>query len=342
MNLNFFFKLKEIPKSNVWLIISLFLTVIQSYIILYSSINILQIQHLDMMKHIYIAILIYFTIMSFLRWTSKNPIFYSFTWLEIVSVIPSWILILFFYNDFYDVPGAIFYKSAIFLRFIPLITILLEEKSFYLKEHYPIFFYKMITYVSISIITFLFAGGVLMSFLYNQYFTKEKENRINQLQNLIKIYNLTELNKLYPKWILKIEHNVQGKLYEIYYYDKELIKKTLIPNVHFTYIQGKHPSEGIYVSFIDLITNKNYLELIYLITSIVMLNCIFLILRHYYKKFIFDPLEKANSVIELRLKGEEIESIDLESLHVSEQDNEIIKLIRNIDKLYNDLREPYN
>jgi len=331
--------IKEIPQNNLILVLSLFIILIQTFIIFYTSISIPTFFELELLKIIYIAILIYFTIISILRLISKNPIFKPYLAIDIFSIIPSWILVIFFYDQFYETTGAIFLKGSIFLRLIPLIQILLEEKTFYLKDQYPIFFNRMISTISISSILFIFSGGILTSFLYNEYLKKEKENRINQIQNLIKTYELIEIPTKIPNWIIKIEQNQQGKLYEIYYINKNLLQDSLIPNIHFVYLQGKNPSEGLLISFLDLYKNKNYLELIYLITSYLMLGCLYFILRYYYKKYVFYPIEKINTVLELRLMGEDIQQTDLFYTKEKIPFDEIQILIQKIDELYHKLTE---
>jgi hypothetical protein len=154
--LSFYQKLKEIHSSNLLLVISLFVALIQIYLILYTSITFLPIFELELYKFIYIIILIYMTIISFLRFITLNPLFKTYWMIEIVSVLPSWILIIFYYHQFYDLTGAIYFKGTIFLRLIPIIQILIEEKTFYLREHYPIFFNKMMNTVGLSIIFFSF------------------------------------------------------------------------------------------------------------------------------------------------------------------------------------------
>jgi len=337
--LSFYQKLKEIHSSNLLLVISLFVALIQIYLILYTSITFLPIFELELYKFIYIIILIYMTIISFLRFITLNPLFKTYWMIEIVSVLPSWILIIFYYHQFYDLTGAIYFKGTIFLRLIPIIQILIEEKTFYLREHYPIFFNKMMNTVGLSIIFFLFSGGIFTSYLYTEYLTKEKENRLIQVQNLTKSYPLQELYKQVPGWILKIEQNQQGKYYEIYYYDKSFVQNHLIPNIHFVYAQGKDPSEGIFVSFIDLYKNKNYLEIIYLTTSFIITAVLSILLRYYYKTYVFLPIEKANIVLDLRLSGEEIPFIDLSFIRKDQGYDEILNLIKKIDLLYHKLLE---
>ncbi|GIX42543.1 MAG: hypothetical protein KatS3mg129_2276 [Leptospiraceae bacterium] len=337
-----FQKIRELPENNLILVISLFVTIIQITIIIYTTIFFIPIYQLEFLKIVYTILLIYFTIISLLRIISKNSIFRSFMAIDFFSILPSWILIIFFYNEFYELTGAIFFKGLIFLRLIPLLQILMEEKTFYLRKHHPVFFNKMISIVSISTIFFIFSGGILTSYLYNEYLKKEKENRINQITNLIKTFPLNELPQKIPNWILKIEQNQLGKLYEIYYIDKSFLNSSLIPNMHFTYLPGKNPTEGLLISFIDLYRNKNLLELVYLITSFLMLGCIYFILRYYYIKYVFLPIEKINTVIELRLKGEDVPYTDLTFIQRSNEYNEINQLISNIDALYKMLTELEN
>ncbi len=183
------------------------------------------------------------------------------------------------------------------------------------------------------------SGGIFTSYLYTEYLTKEKENRLIQVQNLTKSYPLQELYKQVPGWILKIEQNQQGKYYEIYYFDKSFVQNYLIPNIHFAYVQGKDPSEGIFVSFIDLYKNKNYLEIIYLTTSFIITAVLSILLRYYYKTYVFLPIEKANIVLDLRLSGEEIPHIDLSFIRKDQGYDEILNLIKKIDLLYHKLLE---
>ncbi|MCS7205070.1 MAG: hypothetical protein NZ853_05190 [Leptospiraceae bacterium] len=331
-------KFRELPENNLSLILSLILNIIQLTIVIYTSVFILPISYLEALKWFFLFNLILLTLESLVKLLSQNKLFRSYSKLELLSSLPSWILIIFFPENFYDAPGVLLIKGMLFLRLFPLLQILLEEKTFHLKEHLPIFFNKMVSVVSISSFIFIYSGGLFTIMLYDKYIQKEKEYRISQITHLLKIYSIEELPNHYPqKWILKIERRKQDKHYEIFFIDREMLKSSLIPNIHFSYVVGKFPDESIIVSFLDLYQNKNYLELIYMITSLLMIGGIYFLLYFYYKKFVFLPLEKGTIVLELRLMGEDIKTTDLPDL--KNQHNEIIEFIKKSDLLYKKLTE---
>lgn len=337
---NFFLEIRNLSSKPIVLVISFFITVASVAITSYTSLRILSIETLNILKNINFIFLIFFTIENFLRMISANSYIRSYIILDFLTILPSWILYIFFNLQYYDIPGSILLRGIIFLRLVPLTQILLDERSFHFKEKLPSFFSKMISILSIVIFSFIFLGSMFTSILYDKYIEKEKENRIHQIQSLTKFYSLKEIiQKVPPKWILKIEQKEEGNLYEIYYINKEFLKNSLVPDYHFTYIEGKTPSEGILVNFLDLYINKNYLEIIFLTTSFFMIVFFYFISRYFYKKYVFDPIEKAYNVVYLRILGEEITTTDIKAIYRKNQNNEIIQLIRKVDELYNSLLE---
>lgn len=334
-------KLLTLPQTNLSLIFSLIFTILLLVIIIVTSITILPLTYLEILKWIFVTILSLLTVESFIKLFSQNRLFRSYAQLELLSSFPSWIIVIFFPEDFYDLSGSLLLKGMLFSRLFPLFQILLEEKTFHLKEQLPIFFNRMVTVTSISSFLFIYAGGLLTSMLYDKYLEKEKENRIIQVSNLLKVYDLHEIPKKVPsKWILKIQEFKSQKNLEIYFTDKRNLQEVFIPNIHFVYLQGKTPDEGLILSFLDLYKNKNYLELVYLITSFLMIGYIYFTLYYYYKKYVFVPLEKANTVVELRLMGEDIRETDLPD--IQHYHNEIIQFIKKNDELYRKLMELEN
>lgn len=332
--------LRNLANQPFLLVISFFITLVSISISAYTAIDIVEIRHLFILKDINFLILIFFTIENFLRLISNNSYIRSFYILDLLTILPTWILYLFFSLQFYDIPASVLLRGIIFLRLVPLVQILLDEKSFHFKEKLPSFFNKMISYLSLVVFLFIFLGSLFTSILYAKYIDKEKENRILQIQSLTKFYNIKELiQKVPPQWILKIEQKEISKTYEVYYINKEFLQNSLIPNLHFTYVEGKNPTEGILVSFLDLYLNKNYLETIFLFTSFFMIAFVYFIFYNYYRNYILDPIEKAYNVICLRIEGEEIEYTDLHSLKAKDQNNEIIHFIHKVDELYSLLRE---
>ncbi len=332
--------LRNLADQPFSLIISFFITLVSISISAYTAVAIIEIKYLLILKDINFFILIFFSIENFLRLISNNSYLRSFYILDLLTIIPSWCLYLFFSHQFYDIPASIFLRGMIFLRLVPLIQILLDEKSFHFKEKMPSLFNKMISSISLIVFLFIFLGSLFTSILYAKYIEKEKENRIHQIQSLTKFYHLKELiQKVPPQWILKIEQKEIQQTYEIYYINKEFLQNSLIPNLHFTYIEGKNPTEGILVSFLDLYINKNYLETIFLFTSFFMIAFVYLIFYYYYKNFILDPIEKAYNVICLRIQEEEIKSTDLQLMKIKDQKNEITHFIHKVDELYTLLTE---
>ncbi|MFN3603418.1 MAG: hypothetical protein ACK4UJ_01775 [Leptonema sp. (in: bacteria)] len=336
----FIFILRNLTNHPILLVISFLITIINVGIIAYTSLIILPLQYLWILKIIHFIILIFFTLENLLRLICTNPYIRSYFFLDFFTILPSWILHIFFEPQFYDLPASTLLRGVLFLRLVPLTQILLDEKTFHYKEKLPSFFNNMSSSLSIVVFTFIFLGSLFTSFLYAKYVETERENRIHQIQSLTKFYNVKEIVQKVPaKWILKIEQKETGKLYEIYYVNKDFLRDSLIPDVHFIFLEGKTPSEGILVSFLDLYKNKNYLETIFLITSFFMIAFTYLITRFYYRKYVFDPIEKAYNVLSLRLLGEDIQFTDLESMGIKKESNEITFFLEKVDEMYNSLME---
>ncbi len=299
-------------------------------------ITIISIQNYQILQKIIFYIYISFILETLIRIISRNKFFRSFLVLDIFSLLPYLSIFLFKINM--ESPIISTFQFLFFLRLVPLFYFIIYLKSFQVKENISSFVYYFSSTLSITIFILLLSWITFMIILYSQYIESEKLNRIHQVENLSKIYNLKELKEKFPEWIIKIEDNSKENNFEILYIDEQILRNYLIPNTHFVYLQGKNPAQGIIISFIDLYKNQNLLVFTFLILSFLIVSFMNFMIQYFLKREWLILIEKAIIVTKLRLFGEIIPNTDL-TLNDPKIVNEIYYLIQLNDELYKKLLE---
>ena len=174
-----------------------------------------------------------------------------------------------------------------------------------------------------------------MSIIHARLSNEERSSRLLRVHRFLDTQGLQGVQDLFPDRILKVEKRTPGESYDLYFADQSFIQNHMRIEKDFVYVEGRSPDEGVLLSFFDLNRRQVQFEAGMLATGLLMIAAIAVVFHTYFRDKILRPVERAKRVMDLRIKGEEIESTDIGE----NTSNEITDLIHSIDHFYRIIRE---
>lgn len=189
---------------------------------------------------------------------------------------------------------------------------------------------------------FILAIGLAVAGVTRDLRETQKKNRVQQITLQAASYGALQSMLLFNDTVISVKTFVNGEIQEARNerYPTERIAAYFAYGRDYVQIDGQQggirPGESIQVSFKDLNRSGEAVELLILAAGVVVVAALLFSLNFYLNRLVIDPVERATRVLELRLRGEEIERSDV----LQTPFTEVTRLINTLDHLYQRLRAP--
>ena len=237
-------------------------------------------------------------------------------------------------------PGFLLFRGIRALRLLPILYFFHRNRQLISSRQGRISPVKERIFSGIAGLTFaiILVSGISIA-IYNHRNAQEKrELRKQQILLQAQSYGILQARLVFEKSILGswITQNGQRRWIAGTAQSPEEIRRYYKTGRDYIQIDEVLPGQSISISFLDLEQDQRRLELIMLFVGILIVFALIGSLNRYLDHLILEPVEKARRTIQLRPYEEEIEATDIPR----EPYTEIIRLINDIDRLYERMRAP--
>ena len=326
-------QLMDHPLLNIG---TLLITVLASLILLWMSFFQLSQESRSTFYSLETGFLWVFLLEAILRYTSQ-PAYRSriYPWIDLLSILP---LLSFFFPGILPgeaAPGSILIRSFRFLKFLYYYRYMKIRSSTGfpgMEDRSPI---KIRIFSGTA--SFLFAiiilAGYLFSMMHARNLEIEKASRIQRISRYLKQHGPVDTVTAFPSSVLKVKKTGVEENYEITNKDPQIVKELYRYGIDYTQLDNIIPGVSLQISFADLNTRQNFLELGVLFLALIMVSGLIFSLGFQLDRLVLHPVDRARRVIRLRISGEDLQA----SFDHSTYRTEIVDLIDEFDFMYREL-----
>lgn len=287
-------------------------------------------------------VLLIFFLEAILRFLSRGQSYTRspFFWIDLFVVFPLFIQIVFSTIPSLDplswktAPGMLLFQGGRVLRLIHFVQFFKSQKQFGLTGVRSPIKERVFSGTAAILFVFIILAGMAVSSLHSTLIEAQTHTRIENVRNHAQSHGIENLRNIFPQIILKIEKSTINENYEITYVDPDSVRERYLYGRDYIQLDNIVPGGSAQISFRDLYKRQLYLEMFILATGFIIILALLFSLNMYTERLILQPIEKAARVMELRLKGEEIEVTQIPLYPATE----ITAMIHSIDTLYQRLR----
>jgi hypothetical protein len=237
-------------------------------------------------------------------------------------------------------PGILLVRGIRSLRLLPVLFYFHRSRMIVSSRQGSISPIKERIFSGIAGLTFgiILISGISIAFYNHKNIQEKRELRRQQILLQAQSYGILQARLVFEKNILGswITQNGQHKWIAGTEKTPERIRRFYKTGRDYIQIDEVLPGQSFSISFLDLVQSQRRLELTALFVGILIIFALIGILNFYLERLILEPVEKARRAIHLRLYEEEIETTDI----AREPYTEIVRLINDIDRLYQRMRAP--
>lgn len=237
-------------------------------------------------------------------------------------------------------PGILLLKGIRGLRLLHSIHFFSLQRKIGLIGERHLSTIKLLMFRGTSTILFLIilGLGLMIAFGNNRLTETRRSHRKQQIIMQARTYGALQARLLFESYVMSVWITRDGERREIRSdsFPDDAAEKYYQYGSDYEQIDEINPGESIRISYRDLNRNRMLIELMIVSIGVLAVVTLLISLNHYLEKLILLPVERAITVQELRMNGEEIEFSEVPQ----EPHTELIRYINLSDLLYRKMRAP--
>jgi len=191
----------------------------------------------------------------------------------------------------------------------------------------------------------ILAAGVAIAYVTHSLAETQKKNLRQQIELTASQYGVLQARLLFEESIISVQTMQDGErrtLRNDNFPSQEDIKDNYKYGEDYVQLDSfgpgasLQPGESVQISYRAINRRADYVELAILVVGVFVVATLLFSLNYYLEKLILGPLGRARTVVELRIKGEELEWSDIPQMPATE----ITNYINAVDFLYQRMRAP--